>query len=282
MPALQEEHVVQLLRPLMRTRTVLEPAQSPPATHACGSRRRDAAPPPVPARSHATGEFATTRFGGFPTVEEGETWPLCEGCADDLTFVAQVDHSRDGLHSRLPVTFFTFFYCWTCHPWGRRRKRGGWLVRSYTTLRRPEVLVHGIEPGFEEHHAVPRLEKSLPDTVGMRLHCPALWDLVPGDSGSPEAWANRRVIDHAALALTQERARTPHLRNAGVAIGGYPYWANGGDETPVCTECTVPMELLLQIPPSELTDAMWGDVGTLYLFMCRIHTQRTGLRIQST
>ena len=70
------------------------------------------------------------------------------------------------------------------------------------------------------------------------------------------------------------------MRNAGVALGGYPYWVNGVDETPVCTECTRPMELLLQIRPAELTDASWGDVATLYMFMCRTHTQRTGLRIR--
>jgi hypothetical protein len=47
---------------------------------------------------------------------------------------------------------------------------------SYTELRRPKVLVHGTGtgPDFEERHVVPRLEKSLPDGVGMRLHCPAL------------------------------------------------------------------------------------------------------------
>ncbi|MEU2133831.1 DUF1963 domain-containing protein [Streptomyces sp. NPDC018352] len=282
MPALQKEQVVLLLRPLMRTRTVLEPVQSPPETRARGRRPRHAVPPAVPAQPHVTREFAATRFGGFPTVEEGETWPLCDGCAGDLTFVAQVDHSRDGLHDRLPISFFTFFYCWKCRPWGRKRERGGWLVRSYTALRRPKLLVHGTEPDFEERHAVPRLEKSLPDAARIRLHCPELWDLVPGDSGSHAAWANWHIVDRAALDLTQERARAPHMRNRAVAIGGYPHWANGGDETPVCTECTQPMELLLQIPPSELTDAMWGDVGTLYLFMCRIPTQHTGLRIQCT
>ncbi|MDK0524485.1 DUF1963 domain-containing protein [Streptomyces sp. ML-6] len=229
-----------------------------------------------------TRESVATRFGGFPTVEEGETWPLCDGCAGDLTFVAQVDYSRDGLHDKLPIVFFTFFYCWVCHPWGQDREKGRWLVRSYTGLRRPKVLVQGDGPAFVERHAVPRLAKSLPDGAGMHLHCRELWDLVPGESGSREAWANWDVVDRAALRLTQERAPRPHMRNAGVAIGGYPYWVNGGDKTPVCTQCTRPMELLLQIRPSELTDADWGDVGTLYLFMCRKHTQRTGLRIQCT
>jgi len=116
----------------------------------------------------------------------------------------------------------------------------------------------------------------------MKLHCPKLWDLVPGDSGSRHAWANWDVVECAALNLTQERVRKQHLRNSGVAIGGYPYWVNGPDETPSCSRCARPMELLLQIRPSELTDAMWGDVGTLYLFMCRTHTRRTGLRIQCT
>ncbi|RPK93802.1 hypothetical protein EES46_04975 [Streptomyces sp. ADI98-10] len=175
-----------------------------------GHRRRQAVPPPVPARPHVTREVVATRFGGLPTMEEGETWPLCDGCADDLTFVAQVDHARDGLHDTLPIGFFTFFYCWNCHPWGRDRDRGGWLVRSYTALRRPKVLVHGAGPDFVEHHAVPRLEKSLPDRVGMHLHCPELWALVPGDSGSHEAWANWDVVDRAALDLTQHHPQRPH------------------------------------------------------------------------
>lgn len=260
MPPLAEDRVKQLLRPLLRTRTVLEPAERPPVKR----------------------ELVETHFGGLPTVEDGETWPVCEGCADDLTFVAQVDYVHDGLHDRLPIGFFTFFYCWNCRPWGRKKEPGGWLVRAYTELVLPQVAAHSTDPAFEERHVSPRLERSLPHGVGVSLHCPELWDLVPGDSGSHEAWANWRVVDHAALDLTRERVRAPHLRNAGVAIGGYPYWANGGDETPSCPDCEQPMELLLQIEPTELTDACWGDVGTLYLFMCRTHTHRTGLRIQCT
>ncbi|MET9662575.1 DUF1963 domain-containing protein [Streptomyces sp. NPDC006510] len=281
MPALEEKDVEQLLRPLIRTRTVLETAQPPPETRTRKRRRqRHAVPPPVPAQP-LTREVVATRFGGLPTVEEGETWPLCDGCADDLRFVAQVDYARDGLHDRLPIAFFTFFYCWNCHPWGRDHERGGWLVRSYTELRRPKVLVHGTEPdftepGFDERHAVPRLAKSLPDWGGLRLHCPELWALGRDDYGF-QNW-----VDRAALKLTQELALRPHMRNAGVALGGYPHWVHDFDVTPLCTECARPMELLLQIRPTELTDAMWGDVGTLYLFMCRTHTRRTGLRMQCT
>ncbi|GIG64857.1 DUF1963 domain-containing protein [Phytomonospora endophytica] len=260
MALLEEDRVRRLLRPLLRTRTVLEPVASRPAER----------------------ELTGTRFGGLPAMEDGESWPVCDGCADDLRFVAQVNNERDGLHDRLPIAFFTFFYCWNCHPWGRSGERGGWLVRSYTSLTDPHVADAGDGPAFEERHALPLPGKSLPDGCGMSLHCPELWDLVPGDSGGRDAWANWRVVDSASLDLTHERVRAPHLRNAGVAIGGYPYWANGGDQTPFCPDCPDPMELLLQIRPTELTDASWGDVGTLYLFMCREHTQRTGLRIQCT
>jgi len=257
MPPLKEDHVTQLLRPLLRTRTVLEPAERPSAA------------------------LVETRFGGLPVMEYGETWPVCDGCADDMKFVVQVDYAHDGLHDRLPILFFTFFYCWNCHPWGRDEKPG-WLVRSYTELLLPQAAVRSTGPDFEERHTSPRLERSLPDRVGVRLHCPELWDLVPGDSGSRDAWANWEVLDGAAVQLTREHVRAPHLRNTGVALGGYPYWANGGDETPRCPDCEHPMELLLQIRPTDLTDALWGDVATLYLFMCRTHTDRTGLRIQGT
>lgn len=260
MAPLGQDRVERLLLPLLRTRTVLDPAERPPAER----------------------ELVETRFGGLPTMAAGETWPVCDGCADDLKFVAQVDYARDGLHDRLPISFFTFFYCWTCRPWGRRDQSVGWLVRSYPTLPEPRSDSRATGPDFEEHHVSPRREASLPDRSGVRLHCPELWDLVPGDSGGREAWANWEVVDQAALHLTRERVRAPHMRNAGVAIGGYPYWANGGDETPPCPACEHPMELLLQVRPTELTDALWGDVGTLYLFMCRTHTDHTGLRIQGT
>jgi hypothetical protein len=265
MALLREDDVRQLLRPLIRSRTVLEPV--------------DRAPRP--------GELVATRFGGLPTGCDDERWPTCSGCAHDLTFVVQVDLARDALHDSHPIAFFTFFYCWNCHPWGRSGDEGQWLVRTYPVVERPRVLTGG-EPtmyypaGLVERFTTPRMEQSLPDAVGLELHCPELWRLVPGTSGSPEAWTNWAVVERAALDLTRERAPAPHQRNGGVAIGGYPYWANGPDRTPRCADCTEPMDLLLQIRPTELTDAMWGDVGTVYLFACRTHTRRTGLRVQST
>lgn len=265
MTALRENDVEQLLRPMMRSRTVLDPVRHTPATGAPTTR-----------------ELVATRFGGLPTGQEGERWPTCAGCANDLTFVAQVDNARDALHDKLPISFFTFFYCWNCHPWGKDSEQGQWLVRAYTKLTRPQVLEHTTTDVFAERYAQTRLEMSLPDGVGMKVHCPELWERVPGTSGGRKAWANWAVIDRVALALTRERARKPDLRNAGVAIGGFPMWVNGPDETPRCADCMGPMELLLQIRPTELTDAGWGDVGTLYLFMCRTHPQRTGLRIQCT
>ena len=261
MALLREDEVRTLLRPLLRSRTVLDPAGGPPVTR----------------------QLVLTRFGGRPVAEAGERWPACSHCAAELTFVAQVDNARDALHSRLPVSFFTFFYCWNCHPWGRTdADRGRWLVRGYSRLARPQVLTPTSGPVFAERFAAARLERSLPDGVGLELHSPELWRMVPGDSGSHEAWANWAIVDRVALHLTGERARQADLRNDGVAIGGYPMWVNGPDETPRCADCTLPMELLLQIRPTSLTDAGWGDVATLYLFMCRLHIERTGLRIQGT
>ncbi|GIJ44137.1 hypothetical protein Val02_10230 [Virgisporangium aliadipatigenens] len=237
------------MQPLVRSRTVLDPVDEAPVARG----------------------LVRTRFGGLPVVDSGERWPRCPVCGSDLSFVAQVDNARDALHSRLPVSFFTFWYCWQWHPWDRA-ERHQWLVRAYTRLSEPRLLASSTAEPFAERFAAPRLERSLPDTVGFALHRPELWDAEPD-------WD---LVDRVALSLTGERAPRPHLRNWGVALGGYPLWANGPDETPPCPDCTRPTELLLQIRPTELTDATWGDLGTLYLFMCRTHPGRTALRMQCT
>ncbi len=262
MALLRDDEVTRLLSPLVRSRTVLEPAETGPSTRS----------------------LVCTRFGGQPTGEDGEQWPTCAGCGAELQFVAQVDLGRDALHSAPPIAFFTFFYCWNCHPWGKEKDKGKWLVRTYARLNSPRALTkeNPSTADFDECFARSRLERSLPDAVGIEPHCPQLWGLVPGDSGSREAWANWAIVNRVAFSLTGEQARAPHLRNDGVAIGGYPYWANGPDATPRCADCDHLMEVLLQIRPTDLTEASWGDVATLYLFVCRRHPQQTGLRLQGT
>ncbi len=244
----------------------------------------------VPGAAARDDSLLATRFGGVPTGCRGEWWPTCD-CGRLLSFVAQVNHARDALHSpKLDIDFFTFFYCWDCNPLRPRKKPGGFRVIAYPSLPHDQACELRPEPDaikgsrwyeFEPRFVTPRLEQSLPDSVGFEVHCPPLWDRVPGDSGARQAWENWHVVDQVASELAGVPER-PSLRNRGVVLGGYPHWANGPDETPRCTACGELMELLLQISPSEVTDATWGDVWTPYLFMCRTHLEEVALRLQGT
>ncbi|MCY1077805.1 DUF1963 domain-containing protein [Archangium lansingense] len=263
-PPLDRTDVVRWLTPLLRQRTLLLPA----------------------ARAQKPERKFRTQFGGRPTALRGERWPRCGRCHGALRFVCQVDYRHDALHEpRLEVAFITFFYCWECHPWGKEQGPArSWCVRAYPHAAEQEAIVlRSRAAPFTQHFVRARLGLSLPDAVGFERHCPELWAAVPGTSGSREAWANWDVVERAAGELQRaEDLSHPHTRNRGLALGGYPHWVNGPDETPDCGTCGQGMELLVQLSPSPMVDAEWGDVGTLYLFMCRVHINEVSLRIQCT
>jgi hypothetical protein len=90
-----------------------------------------------------------------------------------------------------------------------------------------------------------------------------------------------RVADEMTdRVATSTRAARP--RNAGLALGGYPYWYNGPDETPACPVCNDEMELLVQLDPEPALEASWGDAATLFSFVCARHRDMFALRMQCT
>jgi hypothetical protein len=102
-------------------------------------------------------------------------------------------------------------------------------------------------------------------------------------SCAPSRIATRGKADLARGMCIRAYPPIPEVvHRAGLALGGYPRWANGPDETPRCSECEERMVLLVQLAPSSVVAATWGDVGTVYLFMCARHTGRTTLQMQCT
>ena len=221
--------------------------------------------------------LARTRFGGTPAALRGEHWPMCT-CGRPLKFVGQIN----GADAPEPPWYalFTFFYCWSCHRFdeqdcgGAERAYRGWVVRAYPDAPLDELV--RLEPPeddwlFFEGYVRGVHEKSLPHYMHF-IH------IVHGD--------DLRRFEVIAYELTDrpghgERSY-PMPRNAGLAIGGYPYWYNGPNETPRCTGCKEEMELLLQIDPHDAIEALWGDVGTLFVFSCARHRDMFALRMQCT
>lgn len=242
-------------------------------------------------RIYPDGDFLlATRFGGVPAGLRGEAWPRCT-CGDPLKFVGQIN----GADAAEPAWYglVTFFFCWHCCRYGEQdcggadRPYRSWVFRAYPVaeldaferiplpdlsfLELPEQYDAESEFLFAEGFVRGVREKSLPHYMHY------INSIVAKDVPR---------LDRIAYEMTDrpgEGERTnPLPRNSGLAIGGYPYWYNGPDETPPCPACKEPMELLLQIDPHDAVAAGWGDVGTLFSFSCVRHRDMFALRMQCT
>jgi hypothetical protein len=241
-------------------------------------------------RRYPDGDFLSTRFGGTPAGLRGEPWPRCT-CGEPLRFVGQVN----GADAAAPTWFglVTFFFCWRCCRYGEQdcggadRPYRSWVVRAYPVaeldaferIALPDLSFLELGPEwdwaaeflFREGFVRGVREKSLPHY--MHYADRILADDVPR-------------LDRIAYEMTDRPGRgeraLPMPRNSGLALGGYAYWYNGPDETPTCSACKQEMELLLQIDPHESVAAGWGDVGTLFIFVCERHRDMFALRMQCT
>jgi len=240
-------------------------------------------------RAYPDGDYLLgTRFGGRPAGLRGETWPRCT-CGSPLRFVGQAS----GADAAEPAWFglMTFFFCWSCCRYGEQdcggadRPYRGWVVRAYPTAELdafelvplPDLAFLELPPEYDaeaefvfpEGFVTGVREKSLPHYMHYIERIPA--DDVPR-------------LDRMAYEMTDRPGHGELIRprNSGLALGGYAYWYNGPDETPSCPACKADMELVLQIDPHASVDAGWGDVGTLFIFVCVRHRDMFALRMQCT
>ncbi|MBW8245279.1 DUF1963 domain-containing protein [Muricauda oceani] len=246
-------------------------------------------------------DILATRFGGQPAGKVGMEWPICKACEWPMTFIGQV-HSSSYLHAS-PFHFFSFFYCHSCNTALSRTSVSfndetetalGWKIFAYETLKTEDAFLIPLpdygdpkELLIKEQQVESILEDSFPDFVGFELYIPVIWSdmnkLIDPETNrvTGEYWDKVDNIEKAAGTLVGFK-QNPHLRNKGVMLGGYPYWCNGPDETPSCTICESPMELLLQISPTQIVKYNWGDCWTSYIFYCSKHKQQFALCFQGT
>ncbi len=240
-----------------------------------------------------------TKFGGLPAARAGVRWPVCKRCETPLQFVAQV-HATSYVHLAAPFAFFGFYYGWCCGGLTARQAtflddegygNDAWQVHAYESisaselvvLEKPDVSTRPDWEIFEECYVTSICETSLPDAVAFQ----GLPEVVPSEL--LESWQYTKHLDELALDYCRSARSvgaapkvSPHLRNRGLVLGGYPHWCNGGDKTTICPDCERPMDLLLQVSPDACVSASWGDVWTAYLFNCPDHKLQFGLVFQGT
>lgn len=189
------EEIARLVRPLVKQATILKLSRD---------RRAD--------RRDKTGSF----FGGVPYAEPGESWPVCPGCSDGLSFICQVN--LDGCAHKPPpgVRLFAFFYCWECSPWGMDSgPLGRWLVRIYSDpSRKKAVKLRDRSPKSYRTtrcsvRAVPA--ESLPEWEGISRWCRPASDL-SAQANPDEPWEPYQTV--AAEMTGRDGFAT--------VVGGYP------------------------------------------------------------
>ncbi len=241
--------------------------------------------------------MVSSKLGGVPYTEGKDKWPVCTGCEQNLTFVAQLhDPKTNELH--------VFYYCFDCFPWGiGPNERGQWEIMSYVSAslgRYQAIAVEqldsvGIKPCLLQGSVV----KSLPDWEGLdyylMLRTAEEKHFYRKSHFHREAASPARNINYYVQGAQSEcRAIDNHspwepLKNAfenlgcltvpATLIGGYPYHIQGL-MSPCCAICHQNMAFLAQIDSEDEANIMWGDTGLVYLFRCNAHPAQFHFELQ--
>lgn len=174
-----------------------------------------------------------TTFGGIPVFNKGEEfdWPTCSNCNGHMQYLGRIS---DENHLHL------IFMCQNdpgcCEEWDP--DEGGNSVISFI----PENLVKV---------SVPDSGETLRDTeYGCKI-------------------VKFRDLDYnEARANWADKTQNSFRMVLGM-VNGEPFWLQG-DETPVCSSCSKPMNLLaqLEVGPEYETEMNFGGGGCAYLFGC--------------
>jgi hypothetical protein len=206
----------------------------------------------------------SSHLGGPPFLPAGEEWPRCPSCGAPFSFIGQVRLDEAGLAEG--PTLLTFFCCHAC-LW--TATECALFVRLHSGVDQ-SPLAGATQPDADANEPYPM--PTAPCSVALQpaTSLPHWEDAQPEVAGlnlGPRPWS---VYADTLQRLTQEPNTESHL-------GGYPGWIQG-PEWPSCPHCGQPMRLLWQLDSEPEADLMWGDVGRVYIFGCRLPCRPDVLR----
>jgi len=189
----------------------------------------------------------SSKFGDLPHLPESAGWPICSGCGQPLTFIAQFNLPQLGLEAVDNCDLALFFYCFGCRPFWDRDGRGFFAG------------FYGADP----------LEKLLPekkmfiDKSGQAPHVCRVSAVMRNDYPQASGARDLLVLDDAAA--EEYLSRYQVIRSS--KLGGWPAWKRLPD-APVCRHCGSEMLFFAQIASGEAHGLHFDGEGTLYLFRC--------------
>lgn len=237
----------------------------------------------APTEDSARELSTASKFGGSPYFEEGERWPICAKCANQETFICQLD-LRTCPAVKLPDCFglLSFFYCFQCFPWDALQP--GWTVRNHREAQPQKAIALPeqplTKPGFFKKLLGTRSRKVKCCLVSFELFkCyPQLDELDEiGDEEDKELLSAVELDDSYYERID---VLTGKSDNFGTIVGGYSQWIQSFPTDSKCKHCAKSCRQLVQIGSHREADVMFGDAGCIYLSFCDEHPQDIAMVLQ--
>lgn len=252
--------------------------------------------------------LAVSRFGGGPTLDPEQSWPICWGCSEPCTFVAQLHlpPKQPGDDPRLCA----IFYCFECQssgsastgPGGDFPDLGGWAVLCSAVPRPGQAPVaqppsrppRAIRPARVDHRA----GTFLPDVSDLLVWAgerePSRWF---GPRPALQTASAHRELAREVLSWCREQNparwwliyRQLQRLGQGDALGdetyfsrlfGYPSWIQLYLPH-FCDVCGREKTLLAQLHSKPEIGLAWraDDWGCLFVFECEAHPDQVSIYV---
>ncbi len=187
-----------------------------------------------------------SKIGGLPYWPVSEAWPLCSGCGDPLSFIAQLRSDDAFKISPTFPRFLCFFYCFRCAPWWDVANEG-FLLRWMSIRTDVELL---------PAKATPLPAPNSPPPVALTTtQC----------SDYPDLHFLMSERNYEAASAQIALAHQPNLSTS--KLGGYPTWIQKPD-IPLCRSCSAPMRFLGQLNTGKGEFLPGWETGRFYFFGC--------------
>ena len=212
----------------------------------------------VPIVEDCGADAACSRFGGAPLLADGDEWPRCPNCEEELQLFLQLraEDLPQSYEAPWSVGVVQLLYCTNTEPLCEV-DCDAFFPFSPTTVAR---IVGG---PFRTREASGRLRaRSFPAKriVDWQRH-----EDLPSAAELEETCRDHCLSEEDVESLIQNGFPV-----IGDKLGGWPDWVQGV-EYPRCPECNSEMSLLFQLGSEDNLPYMFGDMGTGHVTYCRKH-----------
>jgi hypothetical protein len=206
-------------------------------------------------------DLLASKIGGKAYIPEGESFPSCPNCKEEMTLFLQLNPKDLPEQNDLALEkgkLIQLFYCTNQDPHCEVECEA-YFPFSKSVLARTLPLPSSPPADLFAQPAAKRQfkEKLITDWVPYDDY-PDWHEMQLGDA---------RLSENEVEMLENSESGIP---KAADKLGGWPYWVQGV-EYPSCPACGIQMQMIFQLDSNHHLPYMFGDAGIAHLHQCRLH-----------